>query len=379
MKQLLKTLKVVLIMNNELMQYIDINPIVDKAKELNCPFIAIIGGKGTGKTYGCVDYALRDFFKKGSGRPFFYARRYDKTFTPSLCGNLINSHRQDIINLSKGKYNTADLRGKVFTVSRETISETGISKKTFQKPIAFCRSLNNVETETGDDKGSISCVIYDEFLTRGGELKDEYTKLMILHNNATRNRTDRFVPMFLLGNTVSRDSALAERFGIRMRDIKRGLNVFENRKHEARILLYYTPETAKNVEAAETYYNRFEDDRINMISRGDWILGTYNVAPYDMLFKRGLTAKFYFNNVAVNGTIFMQGITPCLLIKKPTSNVDILISPVCGKNNIQVIPKVFIECVKRGNLFVETPEIGEDFRDICKHIVNGSEIVNCID
>ena len=102
---------------NDLMQYIDINPIVAKAKELNCPFIAIIGGKGTGKTYGCVDYALRDFFFKNSKRPFFYARRYDKTFTPSICGNLVNSHRQDIINLSKGKYNNATLRGKIFTIS----------------------------------------------------------------------------------------------------------------------------------------------------------------------------------------------------------------------------------------------------------------------
>ena len=364
---------------NELMQYIDINPIVEKAKELNCPFIAIIGGKGTGKTYGCVDYALRDFFQKGSGRPFFYARRYDKTFTPSLCGNLINSHRQDIINLSKGKYNNATLRGKVFNVSHETITETGEMKKSFQKPICYCRSLNNVETETGDDKGEISCIIYDEFLTRGAELKDEFLKIQVLHNNACRNRTTRFTPMFLLGNTVSRDSEVAERFGIRLRDIKRGLNIFENTKHQARILLYYTPETAKNVEAADVYYNRFEDEHINMISRGDWVLGSYNIAPYDMRFKKGFTAKFYHNSVAVNATIFMNGSLPCLLIRKPSKYCDICISPVAGKTNIQVIPRVFIDAVKRGNLYVEASEIGEDFRDICKHIVNGMEIVNCID
>ena len=62
---------------NDLMQYIDLNPIVKKAKELDCPYIAIIGGKGTGKTYGCIDYALRDFFKDNSQRPFAYVRRYD--------------------------------------------------------------------------------------------------------------------------------------------------------------------------------------------------------------------------------------------------------------------------------------------------------------
>ena len=364
---------------NDLMQYIDINPIVAKAKELNCPFIAIIGGKGTGKTYGCVDYALRDFFSKNSKRPFFYARRYDKTFTPSICGNLVNSHRQDIINLSKGKYNNATLRGKIFSISREIENKDGTKKKLNNEIIAYCRSLNNVETETCDDKGDISCIIYDEFLTRGCELKDEFLKLNILHNNATRNRTDRFIPMFLLGNTVSRDSAVAEQFGIRLRDIRRGLNIFENSKHQTRILLYYTDATEKNLESADVYYNRFENSRINMISRGDWVLGSYTIAPFDMMFTRGFTAKFYFNKVAVNATIGVNGLNPFVLIRKPSNDFNIAISPYHGKDNIQVIPKIFIDLIKRGNLYVETSEIGEDFRDICKHIVNGMEIVNCID
>lgn len=363
---------------NDLMQYIDIKPIVEKAKSIDCPFIAIIGGKGTGKTYGCVDYAIRDFFKDNSNRPFFYARRYDKTFTNNICGNLVACHRQDIINLSGGKFNTAELYGKVFTLMNKTTTESGIDKRSFRRPIAFCRSLNNVETETGDDKGDISCIIYDEFLTRGVELKDEFRLLNVLHNNATRNRTDRFTPMFLLGNTVSRDSAVAEQFGIRMRDIKRGLNIFENSQHKARILLYYTDATTKNIEAAATYYDRFENDRINMITRGDWVLGSYNIAPYDMLFTRGFTAKLYFNRVAVNVVLGVKGYNPFLLVRRPSEYYDIAISPYHGKDNLQVLPKIFTECVKRGDLYVETSEIGEDFRDICKHIVNGQEIVNII-
>ena len=365
-------------MSEPLLEYIDINPIVEKAKELDCPFIAIIGGKGTGKTYGCIDYAIKQFFANNN-RPFFYCRRYDKTFTESLCGNLIHKHKQDIINLSGGKYNAARLYGKVFSVCREMTGPNGETKRIGKVPIAFCRSLNNIETETGDDKGKISCVIYDEFLTRNTELKDEFNKLMILHNNATRNRTEYFCPTFLLGNTVSRDSVVAQHFGIRLRDLKRGLNVLTNSKGQARIILYYTPETARNVEAAATYYDRFENDRINMISRGDWTLGSYKVAAYDMLFKRGFTAKLHHNKVAVNATLFLNGLNPALLIRRPSNTFNVRISPHTGKGNLQIIPRVFIDAVKRGNLFVETPEIGEDFRDICKYIVNGAEIVNCID
>lgn len=364
---------------SDLMQFIDIKPIVEKAKELDCPYIAIIGGKGTGKTYGCIDYAIRDYFRDNSHRPFIYARRYDKTFTPSICGNLVNIHRQDIINLSGGKYNKADLRGKIYSLYNETMMQTGIKQKRNVDVIAYCRSLNNVETETGDDKGDISCIVYDEFLTRGCELRDEFLKLQILHNNSTRNRTDRFIPMFLLGNTVSKDSEVAEQFGIRMRDIKRGLNVFRNSKGKVRIILFYTDETAKNVESAETYYDRFENSRINMITHGDWVLGSYKIAPREMLFRRGFTVKLYHNRTAVNVTVFAQGYNTCILVKRPSNTFDIAISPYTGKDNIQLLPKVIINAVVNGNLYAESSEIGEDFRDICKHIVNGQPIINAIE
>ena len=262
---------------------------------------------------------------------------------------------------------------------RKTTTEKGIDERKNRKTIAYCRSLNNVETETGDDKGEISCIIYDEFLTRGVELKDEFLKIQVCHNNMIRNRgKDRFIPFFLLGNTVSKDSAVAEQFGIRMRDIKRGLNVFENKSHKARIILYYTEETAKNIEAAELYYNRFENSRINMITRGDWVLGSYKVAPLDMMYTKGFTAKMYFNRIAVNVTLGFYGQNPFIIVRKPSEKCDIKISPYCGKSNIQLIPKIFIRCVLLGNLYVENSDIGEDFRDICKHIVNGKEIVNAI-
>lgn len=364
---------------NDLMQFIDINPIVEKAKELDCPYIAIIGAKATGKTYGCVDYALRDYFKDNSKRPFIYLRRYDKTFTPSLCGNLVNSHRQDIINLSGGKYNKADLRGKIFSLYNETTMQTGLKQKRNVDIVGYCRSLNNIETETGDDKGEISCMIYDEFLTRGCELRDEFLKIQIAHSNGMRSRTGRFTPFFMLGNTVSKDSDVAEQFGIRMRDIKRGLNVFRNSKGQVRIILYYTDETQKNIESAQTYYDRFENSRINMITHGDWVLGSYKIAPREMLFKRGFTVKLYYNRTAVNATVFIQGYNTCLLVKHPSNNYDIAISPYTGKDNIQLLPKIIINAVVNGNLYVETSEIGEDFRDICKHIVNGQPIINAIE
>lgn len=360
------------------MRFIDVHPIYNYAKSINCPFIAIIGGKGTGKTWGCIDKAIVDFYDSKEKKPFFYVRRYDKTFTKSICGNLLNSHRQTIINCSKGKHNTAELSGKIYEVMNKTQDEKGNDKRTRKNIIAYCRSLNNVETETGDDKGKISCAIYDEFLSRSNELSDEFLKLQILHSNMLRNRTDEYVPLWLLGNTVSRDSKVAESFGIKLRDLKRGMNLFTNSKGVPRIVLYYTPETAANSESATQYYDRFENEHINMISHGDWILGSYKIASQYQLAQNGYTWKFFNNNVAVNVTLYMHGLTPVIVVKKPNEIYNMKVSPIIGKHNIVRIPQQIINCVINGAMFAETSEIGEDFRDICKHITNGQQIVNCI-
>ena len=360
------------------MRFIDIKPIKEYAEKINCPYVAIIGGKGTGKTYGCVDDAIVEFYKHDMMLPFFYVRRYDKTFTKSICGNLLNIHRQTIINCSDGKHNTAELSGKVYEVMRKTENDKGIDKRVSRKVIAYCRSLNNVETETGDDKGEISCAIYDEFLSRSGEIKDEFLKLQILHSNMIRNRTNKFTPLWLLGNTVSRDSAVAEQFGIKLRDLKRGLNVYKNKAGQPRIVLYYTPETSAASEAASVYYDRFENSHINMIAHGDWVLGTYNIATQNMLYKHGFTWKLHHNNIAVNVTLYINGLTPVIVVKEPSESFNLKVSSHVSKTGLITMPKQITNCVCSGAMYAQTSAIGEDFRDICKHITGGQQIVNYI-
>lgn len=356
--------------------HINIHPIIEIAKEIDCPFIAFIGEKRIGKTYGCIKYGLQEFYK--SGTPMFYARRYDKTFTENICGNLVNSHRQEIINLSKGKHNAGRLIGKYYDLLFEKESAAGLITRRNKVHFAFCRSLNNIETETADDKGNISCIVYDEFLTRGNELKDEFNKLMILHANATGKRTDRFIPMFLLGNTVSRESETAEAFGINLRDMKRGVNIITNADGIPRIVVYYSPETSKSTKSAETYYDRFENDHINMIAHGDWTLGTYKIASQYELSLSGTTILFTHNKIAVSATISSDGIQPRVIITKPLNFHDLRITSGLSKHAINYIPPSIVKLILGGYMICETPVIGEDFRDICKHLTNGKQIVDYI-
>lgn len=353
--------------------HLNIWPIIDIAKELNCPFIGLIGEKRVGKTYGCISYALKEYF--ASGRGFFYARRYDKTFTQNICGNLVNVHRQDIINLSGGKLNSSELRGKIFSISRNGRDAKGNITRDNVHTLAYCRSLNNVETETADDKEEVSCVIYDEFLTRGRELSDEYNKLMILHANATGKRVDKFVPMFLLGNTVSRESKVAEEFGIRLRELKRGLNIIQNTDGVPRMVMYYLPETSKSTAAGALYYDRFHNEHINMISHGSWTLGTYNIATPQQLALSGYNLLFTHNNLAVKVIVTTFGIMPLVVVSHPDEEYALRVTSGLSGGAINYVPDSIVKIVLQGNMVAESSELGEDFRDICKHLQNGDRIV----
>lgn len=353
--------------------YLNINPIIEIAKEYDCPFIALIGEKRIGKTYGCVGYGLHEYYKHGY--KMFYARRYDKTFTESICGDLINAHRQDIINLSKGKHNSGRLMGRYYDLVREVETESGQKVRKSREHFVYCRSLNNIETETADDKGDISCIIYDEFLTRGNELKDEFNKIMILHANATGKRTNRFIPMFLLGNTVSRESVVAECFGIQLRELKRGLNIVTNSKGQARIIVYYVPETVIGANSATTYYDRFENDHINMISHGDWTIGTYRIATPHELSLSGTSMLITHNKLSVLLTVAVYGMQPRVIITKPDNDYQIRINSNLSKTAINYIPPNIVRLITSGFMVVETSEIGENFRDICKHLKGCEPII----
>lgn len=354
-----------------------LQPIIDIAKSLDCPFIALIGEKRIGKTYGCFNYGLHEHYKDGSS--MFYARRYDKTFTENICGNLVSVHRQDIINLSGGKQNHGELKGKYFDLVRKETKSDGTDVKKNRKHFAFCRSLNNIETETADDKENISCIVYDEFLTRGNELKDEFNKLMILHANATGKRTNKFIPMFLCGNTVNRESIVAECFGIDLRRMKRGLNICTNSKGECRCIVFYSPETSKSTKSAQTYYDRFENDHINMIAHGDWTLGSYRIASQHELSLTGFSILARHKSLSAKITLATDGIQPRVIISKPDNIYNMRIDSNLSKNAINYLPKKICEFILNGFLVVESPEIGENFRDICKHIQNGKQIVNFIE
>jgi hypothetical protein len=366
--------------------YYDFPPLLRKAEQLQVPLIAIAGGKGNGKTYSIIKYFLKEGYFKHD-RVLRYLRRYVDSITPKSIKSLCDPHLQDLVNLSNGKYNSWKYFQHRFYPCRR---EHGKIVETAEKPFIICTALNGVESSTGADEGDCCAVFYDEFLSREKELADEFYNLMIFHNNCVRNRTDHYTPLILVGNTVTRNSILARDIGINLYEMKQGeITVVKNKKGEPTCICEYCASTAQQQAAGETFYSRFDNDRIKMIYKGDWTVSNYpriQTARYLPTAKR----KFTFLIIAPNNTnihaviykykkwLFMY-VTRNDTEEKHNVILTNAITPLNGKlfnyfnRNIKMF-KIFAHLIATNQTYFECAETGEYFRDFLKNFNGGTDL-----
>lgn len=153
--------------------YLDFNWIM---KDKN-PFIFIVGGRGCGKTFGAIQYALRE------KRTFFFMRRTqtqidmirNDAFSPfkavneSIC----------VATISKGLtgvyYGTQDQSG--------SWSPEGA-------PIGYMCALSTISNIRGFDASMVDLIIYDEFIGEAHErpIRNEGSAFLNAYETINRNR-----------------------------------------------------------------------------------------------------------------------------------------------------------------------------------------------
>lgn len=363
-----------------------VRPVIEYAKKIDCPVIGIAGGKGNGKTYDLLREGLLKRIE--TGRITRYLRRYRESISPKALQSLCNPQRQNLINYTKGKYNDFQYyQNRFFMIKRDASGE--ITKKD-SKPFIVCSALNTVEGFTGADEGECSMIFYDEMLSREKELPDEHYSLMIYHANCIRNRV-YFCPLILVGNTVTRNSSLVKNFGVDLYSMVKGqITVVKNSKKEPTIVFEYCDEVQVMKEAADAYYSRFENNRIKMIYKGDWTVSNYPMLPYQeisnsfvlanikIISPSGSALLFSFRRIGDNIFGYVERFTDddiphlCTMINK----TYIFKKP----NYINYLPnkglfKTFARLIYTKNVYFESMETGEYFRDFLKNLTGAGELV----
>ena len=276
-------------------KYYSLKPILEK----NALYNVIFSGRSNGKTYAVIRYALEKYFK--TGEQLAILRRWEEDFVGAASArtmyeSLINNGNgeNDIKELSGGEYDGVEYyAGRYFlTVYDE---EKGRSLRT-DKVIAYAFALTQHEHYKSGSFPNITTIFFDEFITKGIYLQDEFIKFQSICSTIIRQRGN--VTIFMCGNTVNQYNPYFGEMGLyNAAFMKKGsIDIYTYGESGLTCAVEYAEMPPKKKVESSKYF-AFKNSKLRMITEGDWELDIYPHCPCKILPKDILFTYFViFNN-----------------------------------------------------------------------------------
>jgi hypothetical protein len=249
----------------------------------NATYYVIFGERSNGKTYAALEYGLKKYVE--TGKQIGIIRRWQTDFTgkngASLFDNLVNNGV--VTKLTNGEWSNIYYYGSRWYLSRIIDGKREIS----DTPIAYGFSISGGEHDKSIGYPNITTIIFDEFITRGVYLPDEFVLFCNVLSTIIRERTN--ITIFMLGNTVNRYCPYFEEMGLKhVRQMKQGdIDVYKYGERKLTVAVEYTLPNIKGKPS--DFYFAFDNPKLSMITGGEWEIGLYprcpiKYSPKDILF-----------------------------------------------------------------------------------------------
>lgn len=173
----------------------------DYVLSLNCTFNLITGGRGTGKTFGLLDTALRQ------GKKYIYLRRTQTNI--DLIGTEEYSPLKSIERVRGIETRTKKINKYV---AAHYLGEN-------QEPLGYCMALSTFANVRGFDATDVDWLIFDEFVPEKNarKIKDEGEAFLNCYETINRNRElegEEPVKVFCCGNSNNISNPVFISFGM---------------------------------------------------------------------------------------------------------------------------------------------------------------------
>lgn len=281
---------------------------LDNILKTNSTYNIIIGERSNGKTYACLKYALEQYFKNGG--QFGIIRRWQEDIrgkrASSIWAGLIANN--EIEKVSQGKYTGIHyFSGRFYLCNYD---DNGKAIYNDNDLIGYTFALTDMEHNKSISYPYITTLIFDEFLTRGIYLPDEFVIFMNTISTVVRNRAN--VKIFMLGNTVNKYSPYFKEMGLNhITKMKQGtIDVYTYGNSNLRVAVEYCAHSGVTKE--NDYYFAFDNPKLQMITTGAWELDIYphlpvKYKPKDVLLEYFIKFDgqiYQCNIVEVDGNMF---------------------------------------------------------------------------
>lgn len=264
-------------------KYYNIQPILKK----NADYNIIYGMRSNGKTFGACEVALTSHVNNGAR--VAYIRRYQEEITPKRIHDLFTPH--PIKKITGNKFNCTEYKSNRFYLSLADEKGDIVERES----IPFCQTfaLNTWERDKGVDNGKFDYIIFDEFITRGSYLPNEFIIFCNVLSTLMRDRDG--TKIFMLGNTTAEYFCpYFEEMGLTeiTDNLEQGGIATTTTREGLKIAIEYCNPVAAT--ARTNKYFSFNNPRLQMITTGKWETKNYpHLERKSAIKPENIVARFY--------------------------------------------------------------------------------------
>lgn len=270
---------------------------LDEIKKLKCQYNIIFGKRSNGKTYSLLEEAVKNFIN--NGKQAAYLRRYRDDFKgkrgEQVCAGIVASGL--VSKLTEGKYNTIIYKSDRWYLS--SYNKEDDTYTTMTEPFMFGFALTQMEHDKSTSYPNITIIIFDEFLSRVGYLRDEFLLLMNVISTIVRQRDD--VTIYMLGNTVNKYCPYFKEMGLsHIENMEPGtIDVYTYGESKLKVAVEYCENHNVDGRKSDTYF-AFDNPSLQMITGGSWEIDIYPHLPRKYEYENILFTFFIiFNNATL--------------------------------------------------------------------------------
>lgn len=255
---------------NKKIEYYSLDEILKRKAVYNL----IIGERSNGKTYAALKYGLEEYLR--DGKEIAIVRRWKEDITGRRARAIWDGIESNnvVTELTDGEY-----EGIYYYSGRYYLCNYEDGKAIYNENDVFAHvfALSDTEHNKGVSHPKVGTIIFDEFITKGTYLRDEFVIFMNTVSTIVRKRTN--VQIFMLGNTVNKFNPYFKEMGLTHASLmKQGtIDLYKYGKKGLTVAIEYSKgSTSRSVN---DFYFAFDNSKLDMITDGAWELDMYPHVP----------------------------------------------------------------------------------------------------
>lgn len=352
----------------------------------NALYYLIFGQRSNGKTFSVLEYMIKQKCK--TGKPSVLIRRRKEETATKFIKDYFKPFDFDAVtetnlveDISKGKYNHISYYGGAFYIGVYDYDEM---KWVVRDVLCMVASLSTYANAKGADRGDISCILFDEFISRD-YLVTEWSAFMNMVSTFLRDRDG--IPIFLVGNSISLYCPYFREFHVDIKELEQGkIYTYDYGKEKVSVQWAESLENSNSLK----YFLGSTSSTAKMISTGKMEIPIYPHYEKTIDFKKDVLKRFYVNFeddyccicIVKNVDGLFLYVHDCSKIPDFDDTFTFTMTPTTDSRNCQTLKQgktrvhiILRNLLEQGKIFYNDNSTGEFFSAWYKWQMNYSAII----